>query len=64
MKNAVLICSDVDGGSYKLIIVPKDIGRRAGQDSKKGAGGSAVSVACNRFAVLDKSNNQVLIKNL
>uniref|UniRef100_A0A0E0D5J6 Uncharacterized protein n=1 Tax=Oryza meridionalis TaxID=40149 RepID=A0A0E0D5J6_9ORYZ len=65
-ENAVLICSDVDGGSYELYIVPKDSAGRADylQDAKKGAGGSAVFVARNRFAVLEKSSNQVLVKNL
>ncbi|XP_072959007.1 coatomer subunit alpha-1 [Typha angustifolia] len=65
-ENAILICSDVDGGSYELYIVPKEAVGRADymQDAKKGAGSSAVFVARNRFAVLDKSNNQALVKNL
>lgn len=65
-ENAVLICSDVDGGSYELYIVPKDSISRGDTvpDPKRGAGGSAVFVARNRFAVLDKSTNQVLVKNL
>ncbi|KAM0887483.1 hypothetical protein ACQ4PT_029000 [Festuca glaucescens] len=62
-ENAVLICSDVDGGSYDLYIVPKD-STGSLQDAKKGAGGSAVFVARNRFAVLERSSNQVLVKNL
>ncbi|KAJ4832155.1 hypothetical protein Tsubulata_015999 [Turnera subulata] len=65
-ENAVLICSDVDGGSYELYVIPKDsIGRGdTVPEAKRGAGGSAVFVARNRFAVLDKSSNQVLVKNL
>ncbi|KAK8522144.1 hypothetical protein V6N13_115119 [Hibiscus sabdariffa] len=65
-ENAVLICSDVDGGSYELYVIPKDsIGRGdSSQEAKKGLGSSAIFVARNRFAVLDKGNNQVLIKNL
>ena len=65
-ENAVLICSDVDGGSYELYIVPKDSYGRGDtvQEAKRGSGGSAVFVARNRFAVLDKSTNQVLVKNL
>lgn len=65
-ENAVLICSDVDGGSYELYIVPRDsIGRGdTVQEAKRGVGGSAVFVARNRFAVLEKSSNQVLVKNL
>lgn len=65
-ENAVLICSDIDGGSYELYIVPKDSISRGDtvQDAKRGPGGSAVFVARNRFAVLDKTTNQVLVKNL
>ncbi|XP_024970079.1 coatomer subunit alpha-1-like [Cynara cardunculus var. scolymus] len=65
-ENAVLICSDVDGGSYELYIVPKDSFSRGDtvQEAKRGIGGSAVFVARNRFAVLEKSTNQVLVKNL
>ena len=39
-ENAVLICSDADGGSYESYIVPKDTGGRGDftQDAKKGAG--------------------------
>ncbi|KAK3013678.1 hypothetical protein RJ639_009648 [Escallonia herrerae] len=65
-ENAVLICSDIDGGSYELFIVPKDSFSRGDtvQEAKRGAGGSAFFVARNRFAVLEKSSNQVLVKNL
>ncbi|XP_058098700.1 coatomer subunit alpha-1-like isoform X2 [Magnolia sinica] len=65
-ENAILICSDVDGGAYELYIVPKDSASRSDtvQEAKRGVGGSAVFVARNRFAVLDKSSNQVLVKNL
>ncbi|MED6199382.1 hypothetical protein PIB30_075420, partial [Stylosanthes scabra] len=64
-ENAFLLCSDVDGGSYELFCITRDsYGRGDSQDAKKGQGGSAVFVARNRFAVLEKSNNQVLIKNL
>ncbi|XP_038973835.1 coatomer subunit alpha-3-like [Phoenix dactylifera] len=64
-ENAVLICSDVDGGSYELYIVPNYGARKDDVIKvKKGSGGSAVVVARNRFAVLDRSSNQVLVKNL
>ncbi|XP_010472129.2 PREDICTED: coatomer subunit alpha-2 [Camelina sativa] len=65
-ENAVLICSDLDGGSYELYIIPKDsVGRSdVVQDAKRGTGGSAVFIARNRFAVLEKSTGQVLVKNL
>ncbi|XP_054777832.1 coatomer subunit alpha-2-like [Prosopis cineraria] len=64
-ENAVLLCSDVDGGSYELYSISKDsLGRGDMQEARRGLGGSAVFVARNRFAVLDKSSNQVLVKNL
>ncbi|XP_072987675.1 coatomer subunit alpha-3-like [Typha latifolia] len=65
-EKAVLICSDADGGSYELYIVPSESVGRADymQEAKKGTGGSAVFIARNRFAVLDKSSNQVLVKSL
>mmetsp|Transcript_1815 Transcript_1815/g.6642 ORF Transcript_1815/g.6642 Transcript_1815/m.6642 type:complete len:1252 (+) Transcript_1815:70-3825(+) len=76
-ENAVLINSDAEGGSYELHIIPKDAvsGRGGGSaaaaageavagDSKRGTGSSATFVARNRFAVLDKSAGQILIKNL
>ncbi|BAT94595.1 hypothetical protein LR48_Vigan588s001900 [Vigna angularis] len=64
-ENAFLLCSEVDGGSYELYCISKDsYGRGDVQDAKRGHGASAVFVARNRFAVLDKSSNQVLIKNL
>ncbi|PKU81497.1 coatomer subunit alpha-1 [Dendrobium catenatum] len=64
-ENAILVCSDADGGSYELYVVPRDNGGKADvvPDAKRG-GGSAVFVARNRFAVLDKSSNQALVKNL
>ncbi|KAL0736204.1 hypothetical protein Bca4012_012414 [Brassica carinata] len=67
-ENAVLICSDLDGGSYELYIIPKNkVGRGdIVQDAKKGTCGSAVFITHNRFAVLEKSTGgkEVLVKNL
>lgn len=65
-ENAVLVCSDIDGGSYELYFIPKDSYGRSDvvQDAKRGTGGSAVFIARNRFAVLERSTNQVLVKNL
>ncbi|CAL8462821.1 g2355 [Coccomyxa elongata] len=62
-ENAVLLTSDQDGGSYELYLIPKDANGSA-VDPKRGMGASAVFIARNRFAVLDKSSNQLLIKNL
>ncbi|XP_019057409.1 PREDICTED: coatomer subunit alpha-1-like [Tarenaya hassleriana] len=65
-ENAVLVCSEVDGGSYELYIIPKDSVGKSDlvQEAKKGSGGSALFIARNRFAVLEKGTNQVLVKNL
>ncbi|KAJ0239210.1 WD40 repeat-containing protein [Hirschfeldia incana] len=66
-ENAVLICSDIDGGSYELYIIPE---YRSEDSKRRTSGGSAVFVARNRFAVLDKSTSGqeeevvVLVKNL
>ncbi|CAN0854504.1 Coatomer subunit alpha-1 [Linum grandiflorum] len=65
-ESAILLCSDVDGGSYELYIIQKDSISRGDtvQEAKRGVGGSAIFIARNRFAVLDKAGNQVLVKNL
>ncbi|KAM1004424.1 hypothetical protein ACFX2C_004623 [Malus domestica] len=65
-ENAALICSDMEGGSYELYVIPKDSFGRGdtAQEAKRGIGGPAVFVAPNRFAVLEKSTNQVIAKNL
>ncbi|KAF9586896.1 hypothetical protein IFM89_039873, partial [Coptis chinensis] len=63
-ENAVLLSSEVDGGSYELYVLPKDGRVDSAQDVMIGLGVSAVFVARNRFAVLDKVNNNVLVKNL
>ena len=66
-ENAVLINFDAEGGSYELHVLPRDAGSQRGEassDSRRGTGASAVFVARNRFAVLDKSSHQILVKNL
>ena len=64
-ENMLLVNLDADGGTYELYPVPKD-GRGPDPTStlecKRGLGTSAVFVARQRFAVLDK-NRQILIKN-
>jgi coatomer protein complex subunit alpha (xenin) len=68
-ENAVLLCSRVnsnlDNSSYDLYFIPKDT-NDANPDAPEGrrsAGLTAIWVARNRFAVLDK-NHTILIKNL
>lgn len=63
-ENAVLLGSDADNGSYELYIVPRDSKGEASPEPKRGSGSSAVFIARNRFAVLDKGGNQIVIKNL
>lgn len=41
-----------------------EVTREALQEAKRGMGASATFIARNRFAVLDKAANQILIKNL
>ncbi|WZZ18570.1 hypothetical protein YC2023_111659 [Brassica napus] len=64
-ENAALISSDLDGGSYELYIIRSGVVQR---DAKRvSGGGSAVFIARNRFAVLDKSTGQeevLVVKNL
>ncbi|PWA54581.1 coatomer subunit alpha-1 [Artemisia annua] len=59
MNNLSQINSDLFGGIDVVVKYVLEV-----QDAKKGSGGSAVFVARNRFAVLDKTTNQVLVKNL
>ncbi|PNW73616.1 hypothetical protein CHLRE_13g565850v5 [Chlamydomonas reinhardtii] len=64
-ENALLITSDVDGGSFELYAIPKEAARGdTAPDAKRGLGTSAVFIARNRFAVLDKSTNSIQIRNL
>ncbi|EFJ41149.1 hypothetical protein VOLCADRAFT_77684 [Volvox carteri f. nagariensis] len=64
-ENALLITSDVEGGSYELYAIPKEAARGdTAPEAKRGLGTSAVFIARNRFAVLDKSTNTIQIRNL
>jgi len=63
-ESMLLVSLDAEGGSYELYHVSKDVGggSEVASDCKRGLGTSAVFVARQRFAVLDK-NRQILIKN-
>eukprot|EP00798_Chlamydomonas_sp_ICE-L_P024536 gene24537-10141_t len=64
-ENAVLVTSDADGGSYELYMIPKESARGdTAPEAKRGLGTSAVFIARNRFAVLDKSSSTIQIRNL
>ncbi|CAD7077616.1 unnamed protein product [Hermetia illucens] len=64
--NAVLLCtrtSNLENSTYDLCTIPKDAESQSESgDSKRSSGISAIWVARNRFAVLDR-NNQLVIKN-
>jgi len=57
------IFQPTDGGTFDLFHLPKDFSgdpREVSTDGKRGAGNSAIFIARNRFAVLDKTR-QVFI---
>ncbi len=57
-----LTVSNADGGSYELVIADGNWNGGDAQDIRRGSCLSAIFIAHNRFAVLDK-NSQLLIKN-
>lgn len=65
-ENALLITSDVDGGTYELYMVPRDTAKgEVTPEAKRGLGvSSAVFIARNRFAVVDKLSGNIVIRNL
>ncbi|KAF9204235.1 hypothetical protein BGZ49_005548 [Haplosporangium sp. Z 27] len=66
-ERAVLITSTVDGGTYELYNLPKDYGgdaREPANEGKRGTGNSAIFIARNRFAVLEKANQTITIRDL
>ncbi|CAJ0639193.1 15708_t:CDS:10, partial [Entrophospora sp. SA101] len=57
----------VDGGTFDLFHLPKNSNgepRELTGDGKRGPGTSAVFIARNRFAVLDKTHQQIEIRDL
>lgn len=61
--NAVLVCSrNLENSTYDLCQIPKDAESQNENDSKRSSGITAIWVARNRFAVLDR-NQQLVIKN-
>lgn len=64
-EKSVLVTSPADGGTYELVNLPKDgSGAIEPTESKRGSGNSAIFVARNRFAVLNKSSQVIDIKDL
>lgn len=64
-ERAVIVTSPADSGLYELVHLPKDGSEvRESNDGKRGSGGAALFVARNRFAVLDKTAQQIEIRDL
>ncbi|XP_074099177.1 coatomer subunit alpha [Cotesia typhae] len=66
-ENAVLICtrvpSNIENSTYDLYMIPKDGDSSSDPETKRASGVTAIWVARNRFAVLDRGYSLV-IKNL
>lgn len=61
----VLVCSEVDGGCYELVTFSLSSSSSSVTDGKRGSCmGPACFIGRNRFAVLDRSTRQIVIKNL
>lgn len=61
----VLVCSEVDGGCYELVTFSLTNAGGSVTDGKRGSClGPAVFLARNRFAVLDRNQRQIVVKNL
>jgi len=69
-ERAVIVTSAAENGQYELVTLPKGSGPSAGDgkdtpsDGKRGAGGCAIFVARNRLAVLDKTGQNIEIRDL
>ncbi|XP_063980334.1 coatomer subunit alpha [Diachasmimorpha longicaudata] len=66
-ENAVLIttrsASNIENSTYDLYVIPKDGDSNSDPETKRASGVTAIWVARNRFAVLDRGYS-LLIKNL
>lgn len=64
--NAILVCTrttNLENSTYDLYTIPKDSDSQSSEsESKRSSGITALWVARNRFAVLDR-NNQLVVKN-
>ncbi|KAF8512519.1 coatomer subunit alpha-2 [Hysterangium stoloniferum] len=66
-ERSVIAVSNSDNGIYELVALPKDVGgelRDSTNDGKRGTGSSAIFVARNRFAVLNKTSQVIEIRDL
>ncbi|KAI7900947.1 coatomer protein alpha subunit [Cokeromyces recurvatus] len=66
-ERAVLLTSPYEGGTYELYRLPKNLGgtlQEPSDESMKGSGHAALFIARNRFAVFDKTNQLIQIRDL
>ncbi|KAI8377703.1 coatomer protein alpha subunit [Radiomyces spectabilis] len=66
-ERAVLLTSPHEGGIYELYHLPKNLSgslKEPADEAKRGTGQSALFIARNRFAVFDKVNQQIEIRDL
>ncbi|KAL7422515.1 hypothetical protein Q5752_003163 [Cryptotrichosporon argae] len=66
-ERAVIVTSTADSGVYEIVSLPKNSvgdGKETPSDGKRGTGSSAIFVARNRFAVLDKTGQNIEIRDL
>ncbi|KAI9246190.1 coatomer protein alpha subunit [Sporodiniella umbellata] len=66
-ERAVLLTSPYEGGAYELYRLPKNLGgslQEPSDESMKGSGYAALFIARNRFAVFDKLNQTIQIRDL
>ncbi|GFH51498.1 hypothetical protein CTEN210_07974 [Chaetoceros tenuissimus] len=60
----VLVCSEVDGGCYELVTFSLTNSGSVTDGKRGSCMGPACFIGRNRFAVLDRSTRQIVIKNL
>jgi len=61
----IIVCSEVDGGCYELITFSLTSSGGSVTDGKRGnCLGPAVFLGLNRFAILDRHQRQIIVKNL
>lgn len=67
-EKAVIVTSTSDNGLYELVRLPRDFAsgevRDSASDGKRGTGSSALFVARNRLAVLDRAAQTIEIRDL
>lgn len=67
-EKAVIVTSTSDNGLYELVRLPRDMAsgevRDSASDGKRGTGSSALFVARNRLAVLDRAAQTIEIRDL